>query len=187
MKAKLRLTGLLILALLLAGAASAAEPAAPETGREYKYPAAVAAADGGSVAGEDRQAAAVMVKVFAAYNAKKPDQIKKVDWRYRDMADDEVAAKFAQVEGFALHDIRLGAAAADTLVAEALYSFKAANDPAVYYSITGVVLLCRDGIWGVAETMPLPEKTAADLAKQAQAAEKRFGVADLSQWSGLPQ
>ncbi|HMM21020.1 MAG TPA: hypothetical protein PKA10_09775 [Selenomonadales bacterium] len=185
--ARLRfLTGFILmgaLMLVLGALGEAAEPAGKTAA--FEYPSAYVAGDGSQVSGEERQAVTLVVKAFDAYNKNDPSLIKQADWRYLDMKDEEVRAKFAPVGGFRLHDVKVDKAAPDSLTTYILYSWEMAGDKNRYYAVALVSLAYRDNAWGIVDTVALPDSDNQELARQAAKAGKRFGAADLREWKGL--
>lgn len=180
------LTGLVLIGALMLALGALVE-AAETTGKTvpFEYPPAYVAKDGSQVSGTEREAITLVVKAFDAYNKKEPLLIKEADWRYQDMKDEEVKAKFAPVGGFRLHDIKVDEATPDSLVAYILYSWETTGDKSRYYSVAAVSLIYRDKAWGIVDTLPLPSEDTQELVRQAEKAGKKFGVADLRDWNGL--
>ncbi|BBB93366.1 MAG TPA: tetratricopeptide repeat protein [Methylomusa anaerophila] len=157
--------------------------------KKTKLPPSTTAVDGSVVNSIERQAIVSGVSLMEAYNSKDLNKVRAVQLETRYLPDDQINKFLGNSKDWTLQAVEVLSSTETRITARMVFSRETSNQNYLgrnfSYTIHLATLCFMDGQW---RFIRLPKERGLDLFSTMQVAEKsakRFGVDDLSKWTGL--
>jgi hypothetical protein len=158
-------------------------------GAKLKLPLSTTAADGSVVSDIERQDIISGVSLMEAYNSKDLNKVRAVQLEARYLPDDQIYKFLANSKDWTLQAVEVLSSTETRITARMVFTRETSNSNSIgrnfSYTIHLTTLCYLDGQW---RFVRLPKEMGLDLfsiMQVAEKSEKRFGVNDMSKWSGL--